>query len=95
MDRQSNMLVGFANMVVSLWESERPRTVFVGVDSIGSPTYRHELLPGYQSGRDFPPDPAALVTLGATFDGDAAKGTWSVKGGNSEPLSGTWVVKRK
>lgn len=54
--RQSNMLVGFANMLTSLWESERPRTMFVGFDSIGSPTYRHELLPGYQSGRDFPPE---------------------------------------
>ena len=52
--RQSNMLVGFANMLASLWESERPRTMFVGLDSIGSPTYRHELLPGYQAGRDFP-----------------------------------------
>ena len=56
-DRQpANMLVGFANMLVSLWEAEQPRTVFVGWDSIGHPTYRHELLPGYQSGRDFPPD---------------------------------------
>ena len=38
-----------------VWEAEEPRTVFVGFDSIGVPTYRHELLPEYQSGRDFPP----------------------------------------
>ena len=50
------MLVGFANMVVSLWDTEQPRTVFVGFDSIGHPTYRHELLAEYQAGRDFPPD---------------------------------------
>ena len=61
--RQSNMLVGFANMLASLWESERPRTMFVGFDSIGSPTYRHELLPGYQSGRDFPPELTTQLDL--------------------------------
>ena len=61
--RQSNMLVGFANMLASLWESERPRTMFVGLDSIGSPTYRHELLPGYQSGRDFPPELTTQLDL--------------------------------
>lgn len=51
-----NMIVGFTNMVASVWDVERPRTVFVGFDSIGSPTYRNELLPEYQSGRDFPPE---------------------------------------
>jgi DNA polymerase I len=50
----ANMLVGFANMLLRVWEAEQPRTVFVGFDSIGEPTYRHELLPQYQSGRDFP-----------------------------------------
>ena len=53
--RPANMLVGFANMLLSLWDSERPGAVFVAFDSIGYPTYRHELLPTYQSGRDFPP----------------------------------------
>ncbi len=54
--KPANMLVGFANMLVRLWENEQPRTVFVGWDSVGEPTYRHELLPDYQSGRDFPPE---------------------------------------
>ncbi len=54
--RPANMIVGFANMLVSLWDAERPRTVFVGFDTIGEPTYRHELLPGYQAGRDFADD---------------------------------------
>jgi 5'-3' exonuclease len=54
--KPSNMLLGFANMLLSVWEAEEPRTVFVGFDSIGHPTYRHELLPGYQGGRDFPPE---------------------------------------
>jgi DNA polymerase-1 len=50
------MIVGFANMLVGLWDVEQPRAVFVGWDTIGEPTYRHELLPGYQAGRDFPPE---------------------------------------
>ena len=52
--KPANMLVGFANMLVSVWEAEQPRTVFVGFDTLTEPTYRHELLPGYQAGRDFP-----------------------------------------
>ena len=52
---QANMVVGFANMLARVWEAEEPRTVFVGFDSVGVPTYRNELLPEYQSGRDFPP----------------------------------------
>lgn len=53
---QANMIVGFANMLLRAWEAEQPRTVFVGFDTIGEPLYRHELLPQYQSGRDFPPE---------------------------------------
>ncbi len=48
-----NAVVGFTNMIVRLWEAERPRAVLVGWDSLESPTYRHELFPAYQSGREF------------------------------------------
>ena len=54
--RPANMILGFTNMLTVVWDAEAPRTVFVGFDSIGEPTYRHELLPQYQSGRDFPPE---------------------------------------
>ncbi len=54
--KPANMLLGFANMLLSAWESERPRTVFVAFDSLDEGTYRHELLPGYQGGREFPLD---------------------------------------
>jgi len=50
-----NAVVGFTNMVVRLWEAERPRAVLVGWDSLEFPTYRHELFPTYQSGRVFEP----------------------------------------
>ena len=49
-----NAIVGFTNMLLSVWEAEKPRTVFVGFDYVGEPTYRNELLPQYQAGREFP-----------------------------------------
>jgi DNA polymerase-1 len=51
--RPGNALVGFSNFLVRLWESEQPRAVFVGWDTLTSPTYRHELFAGYQAGREF------------------------------------------
>jgi DNA polymerase-1 len=50
------MLVGFTTMLISLWDAEQPRTVFVGWDTLSVPTYRHRLFAGYQAGRDFPPE---------------------------------------
>jgi DNA polymerase-1 len=49
-----NVIVGFLNMLTSVWEAEKPRTVFVAFDTVGEPTYRNELLPQYQAGREFP-----------------------------------------
>ncbi|HVM16173.1 MAG TPA: 5'-3' exonuclease [Gaiellaceae bacterium] len=51
--RPGNALVGFANMLLRLWEAEQPRAVLVGWDTLEVPTYRHEALPGYQAGREF------------------------------------------
>jgi DNA polymerase-1 len=48
-----NAVVGFTNMLVRLWESEEPRAVLVGWDTLTVPTYRHEALAGYQAGRVF------------------------------------------
>jgi DNA polymerase-1 len=49
-----NVIVGFLNMLTSVWEAEKPRTVLVAFDTVGEPTYRNELLPQYQAGREFP-----------------------------------------
>jgi DNA polymerase I len=46
-------IVGFANFLVRLYESERPRAVLVAWDTLGTPTYRQVLFPPYQGGRDF------------------------------------------
>jgi DNA polymerase-1 len=59
--RPGNLLTGFTSMLLRLWQAERPRAVFVGWDTLTVPTYRHELLPGYQAGRVF--DPALLEQL--------------------------------
>jgi DNA polymerase-1 len=49
----NNAVVGFTNFVLRLWEMEEPRAVFVGWDTLTVPTYRHEALEVYQSGREF------------------------------------------
>jgi DNA polymerase-1 len=48
-----NAIVGFANMLVRLWSSERPDAVLVAWDTLTVPTYRHEAFDAYQSGRVF------------------------------------------
>ena len=54
--RPGNLLTGLTSMVLRLWQAERPRAVFVGWDTLTVPTYRHELLAGYQAGREFDPE---------------------------------------
>jgi DNA polymerase I len=46
-------IVGFANILLRLYESERPRAVLVGWDTLDAPTYRHQAFAAYQSGREF------------------------------------------
>jgi DNA polymerase-1 len=48
-----NALTGFTDMLVRLWQRERPRAVVVGWDTLDVATYRHEEFAGYQSGRVF------------------------------------------
>jgi DNA polymerase-1 len=49
-------VLGFANMLLRLWQAEDPRAVLVGWDSLGHPTYRNEAFEGYQAGREFDPE---------------------------------------
>jgi len=46
-------IVGFANFLLRLYAQEQPRAVLVGWDTLDAPTYRHDALEGYQSGRVF------------------------------------------
>ncbi len=51
--RPANALVGFGNFLLRLWDAEQPGAVLVAWDTLEVPTYRHEALPEYQSGREF------------------------------------------
>ncbi|HEX7966600.1 MAG TPA: 5'-3' exonuclease H3TH domain-containing protein [Stellaceae bacterium] len=52
-NRGAGAIVGFANFLLRLYESERPRAVLVGWDTLDVPTYRHRTFEGYQGGRQF------------------------------------------
>jgi DNA polymerase I len=52
-NRGGGAIVGFANFLLRLYESERPRAVLVGWDTLVAPTYRQILFPAYQGGRQF------------------------------------------
>ena len=49
----ANALIGFTNMLLRLWQDEKPRTVLVAWDTLDVSTYRHEALDVYQAGRVF------------------------------------------
>ena len=43
-------------MLLRLFETEQPRAVLVGWDTLASPNFRQRLFPNYQSGREFDQD---------------------------------------
>ena len=52
-NRGAGAIVGFAGFLLRLYETEHPRAVLVGWDTLGAPTYRQKLFPAYQGGRHF------------------------------------------
>ena len=52
-NRGGGAIVGFANLLLRLYDSEQPRAVLVGWDTLGAPTFRQRLFPPYQGGRQF------------------------------------------
>ena len=73
--RPAGAIVGFANMLLRLWDAEEPRAVLVAWDTLTVPTYRHEAFEGYQSGRVFDQElleqldllPALVEALGFAY----------------------------
>ena len=55
-NRPAGAIIGFANFLLRLYDSEQPRAVLVGWDTLGASTYRQALFPGYQGGRQFDDD---------------------------------------
>jgi DNA polymerase-1 len=70
-------ILGFANMLLRLYREEQPRAVLVAWDTLEAPTYRHEVLPAYQSGREF--DDAVIEQLEAIPELVAACGFQNAK----------------
>ena len=52
-NKGAGAILGFANILLRLYEQEKPRAVLVGWDTLDTPTYRSKLFPAYQSGREF------------------------------------------
>lgn len=75
-------IVGFGNFLLRLYQTEQPRAVLVGWDTLTAPTYRHEQFPAYQSGRDF--DDALLEQLDALPEFVAACGFANAKASGYE-----------
>jgi len=59
--KPAGAILGFANMLLRLYQTEQPRAVLVAWDTLQAPTYRHQKFPAYQSGREF--DVALLEQL--------------------------------
>jgi DNA polymerase I len=51
--RPAGAILGFANRLLQLYRTERPRAVLVGWDTLEASTYRHKAFADYQSGREF------------------------------------------
>jgi len=54
--RPAGAILGFANRLLQLYRTERPRAVLVGWDTLEVATYRHQAYAAYQSGREFDDD---------------------------------------
>jgi exodeoxyribonuclease-3 len=75
--KPAGAILGFANMLLRLYREEHPRAVLVAWDTLEAPTYRHENLPAYQSGREF--DDAVIEQLEVLPDFVAACGFQNAK----------------
>ena len=56
-------ILGFANRLLQLYRTERPRAVLVGWDTLEAATYRHDAFADYQSGREFDDDLVEQLAL--------------------------------
>jgi hypothetical protein len=84
-------------------EKDKDGAIGGRVSVTGEPTYKATLKTLTFDGRkmtasyDFPPDPGGEVRLATTFEGNAAKGTWSLreKATGNEVATGGWTVTKK
>jgi exodeoxyribonuclease-3 len=81
-NRPAGAILGFANMLLRLYQAERPRAVLVAWDTLEAPTYRHKALKEYQSGREF--DREIIEQLGIIPQFVTACGFANAKGAGYE-----------
>ena len=68
-NKGAGAIVGFANFLLRLYESEQPRAVLVGWDTRDAPTYRHKALESYQAGRQFDEELIDQLNVSASVRG--------------------------
>ncbi|HXP73101.1 MAG TPA: 5'-3' exonuclease [Stellaceae bacterium] len=66
-DHGGGAVLGFANMLLRLVASERPRAVLVGWDTLEAETYRQRAFPAYQGGREFDDELVEQLEVLPTF----------------------------
>jgi DNA polymerase-1 len=81
-DRGGGAIVGFANYLIRLYESERPRAVLVGWDTLDTPNWRQQAFTPYQGGRAF--DAELVEQLGVLPEFVAACGFANAKAAGYE-----------
>lgn len=81
-NRPAGAILGFANMLLRLYQAERPRAVLVAWDTPDAPTYRHTAFEAYQGGRKF--DDELIEQLELIPDFVAACGFANAKGAGYE-----------
>jgi DNA polymerase-1 len=81
-DRGGGAILGFANYLLRLYESERPRGVLVGWDTLDTPNWRQRAFTPYQGGRAF--DEELVEQLGVIPEFVAACGFANAKAAGFE-----------
>ena len=66
-NKPAGAILGFANFLLHFFESENPRAVLVGWDTLDEPTYRHDALETYQAGRVFDDDLVQQLNILSKF----------------------------
>jgi DNA polymerase-1 len=87
-NKGARAILGFANFLLRFYETEHPRAVLVGWDTLDEPTYRHEALETYQSGRVF--DDEILDQLDVLPEFVTARGFVSAKTAGYEADGALW-----
>jgi DNA polymerase-1 len=94
-DKGAGAILGFANILLRLWEQEQPRTVLVAWDTLDAPTYRSKLFPAYQSGREFDAELVEQLETLPTFVAACGFGNAKAAGYEADDFLAAAVAKEE